>query len=61
MIVAQGGSARRRPVRPDDWVVPEDVEAVEVYPGPASVPIQFQALAECGVLLIWTRHASLTR
>ncbi len=61
VVVAQGGSARRRPVRPDDWVVPEDVEAVEVYPGPASVPIQFQALAECGVLLIWTRHASLTR
>ena len=61
VVVAQGGGARWRPVRPDDWVVPEDVEAVEVYPGPASVPVRFQALAECGVLLIWTRHASPNR
>lgn len=61
VIVARGGGARQRPVRPDDWVVPEDVEAVEVYPGLASVPIRFQALAECGVLLIWTRHAPLAR
>ena len=58
-MVAQGGGGRKNPVRPDLWVIPEDVEAVELYTGPASVPGQFQALASCGVMLIWTRHTPL--
>lgn len=60
-MAAQGGGGRRDPVRPDDWLAPEDVEAVEFYAGPASAPIRFGALAECGIMLIWTRHTPLAR
>jgi hypothetical protein len=35
---------------------PRDIAGIEVYPGPATVPLQFQNLrgARCGVVLIWT-------
>lgn len=56
VVAAQGGGGGGPPVYPDDWLIPEDVEAVELYTGPASVPVRFGALAECGVLMIWTRH-----
>jgi hypothetical protein len=37
-------------------VLPQDVEAVEIYAGPAQVPPQYGgASSACGVLLIWTR------
>jgi len=53
-IVAFGGRSGR-PVRPDDYASPGDVEAIEVYLGPSQVPIQFEAIDGCGVVLIWTR------
>ncbi|HZD05261.1 MAG TPA: carboxypeptidase regulatory-like domain-containing protein [Longimicrobiales bacterium] len=46
---------REDPVRPDDYVDPSRVEAVEVYAGPAEIPIGYQAAGGCGVILIWTR------
>lgn len=58
--VHRGGS-RSDPVRPDDWLAPEDVEAVEVYTSVAAVPIQYQGRAVCGILLFWTRHAGRDR
>ena len=42
------------PVRPDDFVVPASVEAVEIYVRPSETPIQFEAMGRCGVVLIWT-------
>ena len=33
-----------------------DVEAVEVYAGYASTPLQFQTLERCGAVVIWTRR-----
>lgn len=42
-------------VRPDDWVSPMDVEAIEVYSRPSQVPVEFDAIGDCGVVLIWTR------
>lgn len=36
----------------------EDIEAMELYPGAASVPQRFGGInAGCGAIIIWTRHA----
>ena len=40
----------------DDWFVPEDVEAIEVYPGGASIPPQFGDIVDhCGAMVLWLR------
>ena len=42
---------------PDEFV-PEDVEAIEIYPGPATIPVQFAPRPfsyTCGAIVIWTR------
>ncbi len=40
----------------DDWFVPEDIEAIEVYPGGASVPPQFGDIVDhCGAMVLWLR------
>lgn len=45
-LVAQGGL---------DFVSPEHVAGVEVYPGPATVPPLYNTTgSECGVVLVWT-------
>ena len=39
----------------DQWVSPEDVAGMEVYTGPAQVPVEFSTVgSECGVVVIWT-------
>lgn len=43
------------PVRPDDFVSPGDVEAIEIYARDSEVPVEFDAINHCGVVLIWTR------
>jgi hypothetical protein len=43
--------------QPDEFS-PQDVEAVELYPGPATIPPQFTARPytyTCGAIVIWTR------
>jgi hypothetical protein len=42
-------------VRPDDFAGPRDVEAAEVYVRASEVPVQFAAVDDCGVVLLWTR------
>ena len=44
-----------------DDIAPEWIEAIEVYRGPASIPIEFAPTggdyrANCGVIVIWTRN-----
>jgi hypothetical protein len=40
----------------DDYVMPGEVEAVEAYDSPASLPAEFGgSRAACGVIVIWTR------
>lgn len=44
-----------------DDISPEWIEAVEVYRGPATVPMEFSSLGDdprggCGVIVIWTRN-----
>ena len=39
-------------------VGPDDIEAIEAYQGPASIPAEYNPLGNaCGVILIWTRNA----
>jgi hypothetical protein len=42
---------------PDEFV-PEDVEAIEIYAGPATIPMQFRSRPDqhtCGAVVVWTR------
>lgn len=42
----------------DDLVQPQDVEAIEIFKGLATVPAEFlNPEARCGVIAIWTRRA----
>jgi hypothetical protein len=48
----EGGSA--------DEIIPHDIEALEVYAGIATIPLQFAPRAvqrekTCGAIVIWTR------
>jgi hypothetical protein len=38
---------------------PEQIHGIEIYPGPATIPAQYQGLrrdAYCGLIMIWTRR-----
>lgn len=52
-VVARGGT---QPVRPDDFVTPAEIEAIEVYTRTSEIPVGFDDLTDCGVILIWTRR-----
>ena len=42
---------------PNQFVVPSEIEAIEVYKGLGSIPAEFKKLdAGCGVIVIWTRR-----
>jgi len=43
------------PIRLDDWVGPDEAEAVEFYSGPATAPLEFSGGTECAVVVVWTR------
>lgn len=56
--IVQFGSPERglgRPVRPDDYAHPSEVEAIEVYTRLTDVPLSLDATGECGIIVIWTR------
>ncbi len=41
----------------DQLVSPQDIEALEVYPGPAGVPAQYSGyMSPCGAIVIWRRR-----
>src|SRR5205807_10657083 len=47
----------------NQYIVPEDVVAIEVYSGASQIPSQFQSNllnARCGVIVIWTRVGNET-
>src|SRR5881396_2090748 len=40
----------------DDLINPYDVEALEVYPGPEGVPVQYSgSVSPCGTIIVWLR------
>lgn len=60
----QGAGTKRPEIALDDVVMPEDVEAVEVYRRGLEVPAKFGGTsisAQCGVIVIWTRRGLTAR
>ncbi|MEM7416279.1 MAG: carboxypeptidase-like regulatory domain-containing protein [Gemmatimonadota bacterium] len=51
-VVAAGGTMT---VRPDDYMTPSEVEAIEIYTRSSEVPVGFDEISNCGVVLVWTR------
>ena len=47
-----------------DALVPQSIEAIEVYTGPSTVPAQFmdpRGISSCGVIVVWTREGEPSR
>jgi hypothetical protein len=42
----------------DSLIGTEEIAGIEVYNSPASMPVQYNLHAACGVIVIWTRHGS---
>lgn len=51
-VVASGATGA---VRLDDYVTAPEVDAIEVYTRSSEVPVEFDEINNCGVILIWTR------
>ncbi len=54
-----GGVLAESPEELDLLVHPDNVAAIEVYPRPAQIPVQFKFLMRngfCGVIAVWTRR-----
>jgi hypothetical protein len=53
-VVTVGGSRGSGDV---NWVDPHNLEALEVYPSPAGVPVQYSGyMSPCGAILMWSRR-----
>ncbi len=38
-------------------VMPEELDGIEVYPGPGTAPVEYRAMNQnCGVILLWTKR-----
>jgi hypothetical protein len=56
-VVQPGGVARPGKLSVDALINPFNVEALEVYPGPEGVPVQYSGyLSPCGAILVWSRR-----
>jgi carboxypeptidase family protein len=55
------GTALPPPVNLDNLPTPKDLAGIEVYSGPAQIPLQYKTTAGggfCGVILVWTKDGS---
>jgi hypothetical protein len=56
-VVLQPGGTSGGGLGLDDLVNPFNIEALEVYPGPSGVPVQYSGyLSPCGAILVWSRR-----
>jgi len=56
-VLLQPGGTGGGGLRLDDLVNPFNIEALEVYPSPAGVPVQYSGyLSPCGAILVWSRR-----
>ncbi|HEY3221433.1 MAG TPA: TonB-dependent receptor [Gemmatimonadales bacterium] len=56
-VLLQPGGTGSGGLRLDDLVNPFNIEALEVYPGPEGVPVQYSGyLSPCGAILVWSRR-----
>lgn len=57
VVLRVGGVGSPGDLLLDDLLNPFDVEAIEVYPSPAGVPVQYQGYASpCGAIIAWSRR-----
>lgn len=57
VVVRAGGVSSKGDLTLDDLINPFDVEAVEVYPGPEGVPVQYSgSVSPCGAIIVWSRR-----
>ncbi len=57
-IMVLDGIRLANPVRLDNILAVNDIEAVEVYQG-ATTPIEYISITTCGVVMLWTRDPSV--
>jgi len=56
-VLLQPGGTASGGLSLDDLVNPFNIEALEVYPGPEGVPVQYSGyLSPCGAILVWSRR-----
>ncbi|HEY7194693.1 MAG TPA: TonB-dependent receptor [Gemmatimonadales bacterium] len=57
VLLRAGGVGGRGDLSLDDLIDPFNVEALEVYPGPEGVPVQYSGyLSPCGAIIAWSRR-----
>ena len=57
VLIRAGGTPSRGDLLLDDLINPFNVEALEVYPGPEGVPVQYSGyLSPCGAIIAWSRR-----
>jgi len=54
VLLRAGGVGGRGDISLDGLISPFNVEAIEVYPGPEGVPIQYAG--PCGAIILWSRR-----
>jgi hypothetical protein len=54
VLFRAGGVGSRGDLSLDALISPFDVEAIEVYPGPEGVPVQYAG--PCGAIIVWSRR-----
>jgi len=56
-VLLQPGGTASGGLSLDDLVNPFNIEALEVYPGPEGVPVQYSGyLSPCGSIIVWSRR-----
>ncbi len=57
VVLRAGGIGKPGDPTLDRLLNPFNIEAVEVYPSPAGVPVQYQGyVSPCGAILAWSRR-----
>jgi hypothetical protein len=57
VLLSPGGTGGSSDVGIDSPLNPFNLEAIEVYPGPAGVPVQYGGyLSPCGAIIAWSRR-----
>ncbi|MEP6992007.1 MAG: carboxypeptidase-like regulatory domain-containing protein [bacterium] len=58
-VIFVDGVRQQAPVNLNSLPVPADIAGIEVYPGSASIPLEYKSVnTGCGVILIWARVGS---
>lgn len=56
-VLLQPGGTASGGLSLDDLINPFNIEALEVFPGPEGVPVQYSGyLSPCGAILVWSRR-----